>query len=305
MRARRRLHAGDTLSLIVNPATRRNAQAVVSAIEAAASPGVRVDVRVTDTAGDAVRLARDAAREASMVVAVGGDGTVADVACGLFGTEVSLGIIPAGSTNITAAELGIPRNWRNAIRIIFDDFQDVPVDLGRCGDRAFLHMAGAGMDSRLFLRSSARLKRRAGWLAYLPAASRGLFDRPANFTLEIDGQRMEVVSPMVIVANSGSIITPSIRLHPLPRTDDGWLDVLIFTATGPMGVLRTLARLATQSLDRSSHLRHVRAKNVEMVSDPALPVQLDGDVVAVTPVSFSISPGGVRVVVPFVAERHS
>ncbi|MDQ3045776.1 MAG: hypothetical protein M3R06_11610, partial [Chloroflexota bacterium] len=207
-------------------------------------------------------------------------------------------IIPAGSTNIIAAELGIPRNWREAVRMLFDDYQEVEVDLGRCGDRAFLHMAGAGMDSRLFARTSARLKRHVGWLAYLAAASRGLFDRPANIILELDGQRLEIASSLVIVANGGSIITPSLRLHSKPRTDDGWFDVLILTAKGPIGMARTLARFATQSMDLSPCLLHFQARNVTMFADPALPVQLDGDVVATTPATFSICPGGARLVVP-------
>ena len=288
---------------MVNPATRRNAATIVALLQRSTPTRIDLDVRLTTAAGEAIDLARAAAPDADLVVAVGGDGTVADVATALHGTGVPLGIIPAGSTNIVARELGIPTNAGAAITLLLGPHRRRTIDLGVCGERRFLHMAGAGLDSRLFAAANPALKRRVGWLAYLPPAVRGLRLPPARFTIRADEVTTEVVSPLVLVANGGSIIAPGLRLYPGIRKDDGLLDVLIFTGTGPAPITRTLGRLATRGLDRSPFVLRFQAQEIELTADPALPVQLDGDVVEQTPLAFGIAPAALQVVVPVVRGR--
>ena len=261
--------------------------------------GLSGEARFSERPGHLADLAREAADAgADLVVAVGGDGTVADVATGIRGSGVPLGIVPAGSTNIIARELGIPRRPLAAAALLFGAHRLVTLDVGRCGDRSFLHMAGAGLDSRFFARTNPALKRRVGWLAYVPPAAGALRLPPARFTIRADGKVMEVTSSLVLVANGASIVSPSVRLHPATRADDGWLDVLVFTATGPLPIARTLGRLATLSLARSPFLLRLKARRVELQSDPPLPIELDGDVVARTPATFGIEPAALRVVAP-------
>lgn len=283
---------------IVNPSARGQLATLIATLEDAAPAGVELDVRLTTEAGEAVALARAAGDIAAIVIAVGGDGTVAEVATGLAGTAAALGIVPAGSTNITALELGIPARAERAAALIFGTHQVRSIDAGRCGERRFLHIAGAGLDSHFFARTSPALKQRIGWLAYLPAAAAALLQPPGRFVIEVDGQSLTVRSPLVLVANGGSIVSPMIRLHPDVRSDDGWLDVLVFTATEPWSIGRTIWGLATRSLDRSPFVVHLRGRTVRLASEPILPVQLDGDVVTRTPTEFTIEPGAVRVIVP-------
>jgi diacylglycerol kinase family enzyme len=186
-----------------------------------------------------------------------------------------------------------------AAALLFGPHEVRRIDAGRCGDRRFLHMAGAGLDSRFFERTSRGLKRRIGWLAYLPAATLALRHPPARFTIEVDGQSMTVTSPLVLVANGGSVIAPVMRLHPDVRVDDGWLDVLIFTATDPAAIARTVLRFLTGSLARSPFVVHRRGHQVHLSTEPDLPVQLDGDVVTRTPVTFTVEPLGIGVIAPF------
>ncbi len=287
--------------VIANPATRRGPTRLIGAIQASAPPEVEFDIRLTSWPGEGVVLARDAGSVADVVVAVGGDGTVADVATGLRGTGIPLAIVPGGSTNITARELGIPTDPRSAAALIFGRHRLAALDVGRCGDRSFLHMAGAGLDSRFFERTDPALKRRVGWLAYLPAAALALRTPPSRFTIDVDGWTMTVVSHLVLVANGGSIINPRLRLLPAIRSDDGWLDVLIFTATGRRPIARTLGRLASRTLRRSPFIVSIRARRVALDADPALAVQLDGDVVSRTPVTFEIEPAALDVIAPL---RH-
>jgi diacylglycerol kinase family enzyme len=172
------------------------------------------------------------------------------------------------------------------------------LDIGLAGEQVFLHMAGAGLDSRLFADANPERKRQVGWLAYLPPALHDLDLPPARFTVLADGIRTDATSPLVLVANGATIINPHLAIYPGVRMDDGWLDVLIFTARGARAIWDTLARLALGSLDHSPYVTHLRARHVEMSADPALPVEVDGDVVLGTPLTISLVPAALHVIVP-------
>lgn len=294
-----------TVTVVVNPATRRDAATAVAAIRRAAPADT--DLRFVETRGpgDAIGQTRHAARASGVVVAVGGDGTVADVATGLRGSGVPLGIVPAGSTNIIARELKIPTDPLAAAALLFGHHRLARRDLGICGDRVFLHMAGAGFDSRFFDGTDPRLKRRVGWVAYVPAAARSLRMPPVRFSIVVDDQRIEVTSALVVVANGGSIISPRLRLNPLIRSDDGLLDLLIFTATGAVPLARTLASLLSLRLHQSPYVVRIPARTVEMTAHPPLAVQLDGDVVDRTPVRFTIDPAAIDIVAPLPADESA
>lgn len=286
------------VSVIVNPATRRAAGDIAAIVHAVAPADVNVDVRFTTSSGEAKSLARSAAATADLVVAVGGDGTVAEIATGILGSGIPLGIIPTGSTNIVARELGISTVPRDAAALLFGAHRLANIDIGRYDDRVFLHMAGAGFDSRFFSRTNRDLKRRVGWAAYVPAAVSSLRLPPSRFTIVADGRRSTLTSPLVLVANGRSIITPSLSLHSQIRYDDGWFDVLAFTATTPSDIASTLARLATMTLEESPFLFVTRAQTVTIDADPPLPIELDGDVLDTTPATFQIEPGALDIVAP-------
>ncbi len=283
---------------IVNPATRRNPEPIVALLRDLAPPGTVVDVWQTTGAGTTREIAARALPGATLMVAVGGDGTVAAVASAIDGSGIPLGIVPAGSTNIIARELGIPTGARAAVALLYGEHRHHHLDLGICGEQRFLHMAGAGFDSRLFAATNPGLKRRAGWLAYLPAGARNLVKAPVRFTIRADETTVEVVSPLVLVANGGSVIAPGLTLYPGIRKDDGMLDVLIFTPRGPFQVLRTLGRAATRGLAHSPFVLRIPARRVEISADPPIPIQLDGDIATMTPAVFEIRPRALHVVAP-------
>jgi diacylglycerol kinase (ATP) len=260
----------------------------------------RVDLSLTIvySSAEATSAAREMARNADVVVAVGGDGTVADVATGILGSGVTLGIVPAGSTNITARSLGIPANPRAAIGLLLRPESTIEIDVGISEDRCFLNMGGAGFDAELFRTASPIWKKRLGWLAYLPAAAAALRLNPSSVMVTCDAERIEVASPLVLVANGGAAVAPTFKLHPHISSDDGWLDVLVFTATTPSQVAATLGQLGSQRLDRSPYVIWRRTRAVTIEAEPALDVELDGDVCGVTPREFCVKPAALRVVVP-------
>lgn len=289
---------GQRVVVIVNPVTKGNVERIVRQLRIAAPEEVQLDIRWTEHAEHGGALAYSLRDEAAIMVAVGGDGTVAEVAAAIRGTNTLLGIIPGGSTNIIARELGIPVHVDRAIALLFNEHTVRTLDVGLCGGRAFLHMAGAGFDSELLDLTSSDLKRKVGWVAYLPAAVTALRTLPVRYTIRTPDTEINVVSPLVLIANGGSIIHPRIRLHSGIRKDDGLLDVLVITATTPVELARVLGRLATMNLERSPYLIHLKTTEVSVSTAHAVPVELDGDVVTQTPVTFTIDPAAIHVITP-------
>jgi diacylglycerol kinase (ATP) len=290
--------SGQTLLVVVNPATRKHADRIVAAVCRHAPPDVELDIQYTSRDHPVSELIAPRLADAAAVIACGGDGTVAAVVTGLGQADVPVGIVPAGSTNIVARENRIPLHPDAAARLIFGPHRLVRMDVGTSGERRFLHMAGAGIDSRLFAATNTALKRRLGWPAYLPAAVRNLLTRPSYFELTIDGTSVHVKSPLVIVANGAAVIRPSLPIYPDLHRDDGLLDVIAFTPSGPIQVGRTLFRFASRSLHHSPYVIRIQGRDISMVTDPPIPYQLDGDVVGVTPATFGVLPGAVRLIVP-------
>ncbi|HYJ12627.1 MAG TPA: diacylglycerol kinase family protein [Thermomicrobiales bacterium] len=288
-----------SVAVIVNPATHGNVQRVLEILQAEAPHGTRLEVFMTEHAGHASELATSQAAWADVLVAVGGDGTVGEVAGVARVTNKVLGIIPGGSTNIIARELGIPTNVQQAVRLMFHSQGRISLDAGICGDRTFLHMAGMGIDSLLFELADANLKRKVGWMAYLPAAMKALTRPMATYTIRTAERDMvNVKSPLVLIANGRSIIAPQFRLDSRIRFDDGKLDVAVVTATRPDEIARVLARLATRQLFDSPLVEWFTTTEITVEADPPMAVQLDGDVALHTPISISIAPGAVTIIVP-------
>lgn len=296
---------GQRVVVIVNPVTRGNVERIVRQLRIAAPTGVELDVRWTEYAEHGGELAYSLREDAAIMVAVGGDGTVAEVAAAIRGTGTLLGIIPGGSTNIIARELRIPAQADRAIALLFNEHAVRTLDVGLCGTRAFLHMAGAGFDSELLDLTNSELKRKIGWMAYLPAAVTALRTLPVQYTIRTPDTEIQVVSPLVLIANGGSIIHPRFRLHSGIRKDDGLLDVLVITATTPVELARVLGRMATMNLERSPYLIHLKTTEVSVSATTPVPVELDGDVVTQTPATFVIDPGAIKIITPVTVPASS
>jgi diacylglycerol kinase family enzyme len=159
-------------------------------------------------------------------------------------------------------------------------------------------MAGTGLDAALFAATSPALKRHLGWFAYVPAAVAALRLPPSDIRITADSAFLEARSSLVLIANGGSAIAPEYLIYPGIAVDDGWLDVITFTASTPAQIAATLGHAGMQQLDRSPHVSHIRARTVEIEAVPPLPVELDGDPRGTTPRQFSIVPSGLQVVTP-------
>ncbi len=291
--------SGKTILVVANPLMRGDPQRVITALRRYAPPDVELEIRWTTPSRDLRPLIADCLAHVAAVIACGGDGTVADVVTALEGFDhLPVGIIPRGSTNVVARENGIPLDVEPAARLIFGEHAIAKLDVGYCLGRRFLHMGGAGLDSRLFCSTHPGLKRRIGWLAYLIAGAQNLFAPPALFTISTELQTIHLRSLLVLVANGAAIVRPSFPVYPGLRRDDGLLDVIAFTATTPWPIVRTIARFVTRRLAGSGDIVHVQCQRVEIAADPPLPVELDGDVVGFTPATVTVQPGKLNLIVP-------
>ena len=191
-------------------------------------------------------MAQDAVEAGcDVVIAVGGDGTVRAVAESLAGTEVALGIVPQGTGNLLARNLGVPLNGLTPALERVRDATPQHIDLGWVEfdgqTRAFAVMVGFGIDAQMLVETDDDLKSRAGWLAYVEAMGRALAGTEmTDITVTIDDRDpQEVRGHTMLIGNCG-MLQGGIRLLPDAQLDDGLLDILLVSSEGPLQWLDTV-----------------------------------------------------------------
>lgn len=261
-----------------------------------ARKGVEASLVAPGSASEATAAARATAeRGEDILFVVGGDGSVRDAALGLAGSETALAAVPAGTVNIWAREAGIPQGIRAAIDAHLDG-QSVHMDLGRAGEHCFLLMAGIGWDAAVTSRVNPRLKRATGDIAYMAQAAwmaPGLRTRRSRWaTPEV---AFEDDLAWMVLGNT-RLYGGKVHLTPGAVIDDGQLDVIAFCPHGFGETLRLARKVAFGRRD-DPRIVHLRTPELA-VETPGLAVQLDGDYVGETPMTFSADPGALLVSVP-------
>lgn len=292
--------APRTVLAIVNPSTgRRPVDSVIDPLRREADVrGISLRVVETTPDGGASDLASTVDGEVDTIVAVGGDGTVSDVVVGLLGRPVALAIVPIGSTNMIAKELGIPQRPDDAARVALGAGTTRAVDVALAGDRAIVHMAGAGFDAAMMRDTSSRWKRRIRWLAYVPAGLKNLKYPRFEFSGAIDGEPLNGTARLLLVAIGGSIIHPKLQLgHGIDRSDR-LIDLLIFDPPSAFGVLATLWWIITRRPDRCRWVLHHRGTHIKLASPTDVPFEIDGDFAGSLPVEITLYEEPLRVRVP-------
>jgi YegS/Rv2252/BmrU family lipid kinase len=257
-----------------------------------------IEFRFSTYAGEERVLAEAAAKEVDLVIAVGGDGTVAHVAAGIMNSDVDMAIIPNGSTNVVARGLGIPGDPFRAARALQKDMAPRWIDVGVSGDRVILHMAGSGLDSLMFRDTNRSMKRFFAWLAYVPPAVKNLGIRPWRYTITADGQTIETYARMVLVANGSFVVNPRFKVGRNIRIDDGYLDLLIFRPPNVVASLSLAAWIVLGRAHRSRYVYQTRAKSLKIDSVPPAPVEFDGDYVGETPFEVEVRPRAIHIMAP-------
>jgi diacylglycerol kinase (ATP) len=262
----------------------------------AAQQRQRVEIFVTEATGHARELAAAAVGDgARLVVAWGGDGTINEVASELAFGDVPLGIIPAGSGNGLARELGIDPRPQRALA---DAFDATPrrIDVGEVEGRLFVNIAGIGVDA--FVASRFSLARRRGFLGYINITVRALATYvPTTYRMTSGAACVTARALLVTIANSAQFGNGA-RIAPGARLDDGLLDLVVVEERWRMATLAQLPRLFTGTADRIRGCTRQQIREVTIEADEPMTFHVDGEpVVGGTRVHARVHPAALRVAV--------
>ncbi len=258
----------------------------------------RLALYATNHAGEARDLAaRFAAAGEPVVIAAGGDGTLNEVVSGLTGSKTLLGVLPAGTMNVFAREMGIPfDSLERAFAVIERGFvQDV--DLFEANGSPFVQMAGVGFDARVIEQTTWESKKLLGPLAYLLAAVKVLGESPPK--LEVicaDGRREEGVA---VLAGNGALYGGQFKFFRNANNRDSKLDVLVYKEAGYRMVLDSLRGLATGGIELMASTSCFQTEEFTVRADREVPVEVDGEWIGrFSEVRFVESANRLRVIAP-------
>jgi YegS/Rv2252/BmrU family lipid kinase len=271
------------VAVIVNPISgtggrpqvaRARQQRAEAALQAHAVEG---RVLLTEYAGHAPRLAQAALADGvSQIIAWGGDGTINEVASELIFRDVTLGIIPSGSGNGLARELGIPFDPAAAFAVAFGG-RDLVIDAGELDGRLFFNIAGLGLDARVAHEFASNGLVRRGFLRYLTIATRELFAFTADeHTILADGRLQRTRALLIALAN-GRQYGNGARIAPLARIDDGRLDVVIVEQRPPLTALLQAPMLFAGRVAALPGVTMTTATEVEITSARSVVYHVDGE----------------------------
>ena len=309
-----------TIHVIINPAAGNNEPVLNTINDVFAQYDIQWKALVTHGPGDATELARQAVADGcDLVASYGGDGTLMEIVNGLMGAKMPIGILPGGTGNTVAAELGIPLNLGDALRLLATSEARRRLDVGEINGRYFLLRAytGIGDDHN----ASRELKDRLGVLAYPISGLRFLKEHPpATFRLTVDDQLIEETGIMCYVNNVAYSRSPKlqdwlertfldVKVHagdepepaaaPLLQTidpTDGLLDIVLLSQD-PF-TLQAFKSMVVRSGDAQATVHFIQGKHIRIEADPPQGLWIDGEECGTTPADIQIVPAAIEVVVP-------
>lgn len=255
------------------------------------------DIAFTKEAGHATQLAKEAVeQDYYAVIAVGGDGSVNEVAQALVGQKTKLGILPGGSGNGFAMHLGLGRNIKKAIQIL-NKAESITIDTAKLNNRLFINLGGVGFDALVAYKTKKSTLR--GLWAYTKFAVLEAWRYPIQkYTLHIDNQSIEEECLVIEVANA-QMFGYNFVIAPQAKLNDGYLDVLLVKKAPKWRYLLSLWRFFNNSFHKSSLVHTFKGKKIQIVGKTPMPVHIDGEgYYENTELCFSINPLSLNILAP-------
>ena len=293
-------NAGRAMIVVFNPvAGLRRASLLWRVLDVLVANGVRIELAETHRPGHAEALAREAVcRGAPMVVAAGGDGTIAEVANGLLGSPTRLGVIPLGTANVVAHEMSLPFEPRAvAAALAFGRTRPLWPGVARGAEtsRLFVQMLGVGFDAQIVHQLPVSLKRAFGRSAYALQTLRELAFYPFKpIRVRLDGKETQAAS---VIVSKGRLYGGRFTLAPDACSSEPGFSVALFDHSGALPALLYGAALPFDLLSHAPGIRHVRARRIDFIGNEAIPVQADGDRAGSTPITVTDAAAAIQVVV--------
>ena len=279
--------------LICNPVAGNGASktALTALTRALDAANAEYEVRLTEYPQHATNLARASVGSYDCIVAVGGDGTVHEVALGLIGTQQPMGIVPCGTGNDFVRPTAIPADPAQAADVLLHG-QTVPIDTGLVNGEPFVNVAGFGFDVDVLDQVEFYKKRiKNGSLAYLMGLLRSI-TKPTlrKATITVDGGEPFEKDVLLIAAGNGTDFGAGMKVTPLADFRDGLLDVCIIHDTKFPKLLAVLPKFLKGQHIGSKYVTYTKARTVTAVCEPASRLDIDGERENSTPVTFEIRP---------------
>jgi diacylglycerol kinase (ATP) len=254
-------------------------------------------VRTTQSPGEGEALARYAVDEGfEKIVAAGGDGTINEVVNGLADSSAMLGLLPIGTVNVFATELGLPTHDLQLCWDIIRGDQTRVVDLPSANGKYFVQLAGVGLDAQAVKETSLAFKRSFGPLSYLISAAQIAARQPPRLLVESEN-RPDIEGSFVLIGNGRHYGGP-FPFFKHAVIDDGLLDVVAFKQLGYLEIIKYLQDVFFSSEIRLPEVEYFQTRRLRISSDQEVPVELDGELVGSCPVEFEAREKRLRVLVP-------
>jgi diacylglycerol kinase (ATP) len=228
----------------------------------------------------------------------GGDGTVQRAIDALAGRPVTIAILPAGTANLLASNLGLPEDLEGCVRIGLHGARR-SLDVGKVNGEHFAVMAGAGLDAMMIRDTDSGLKDTVGRIAYVWTGAKNLRLKPVKMTIDVDGQPwFRDAAGCVLVGNVGDVLG-GLSVFPEATPDDGRLDIGVVTAEGAWEWARTLSRAVVGDVSASPFVQTTTGRSFDVRMKDPMPYELDGgDRKKTRRLKIKVKPGAISVCVP-------
>jgi len=286
--------------VIVNPISggKKNKQKIIDYLQACLNQsGMVVDTMITERRGHATQLANQASeKQMDLVVAMGGDGTMNEVATGLVGRKTVMAMIPLGSGNGLARSLGIPLHFHDAVDLIREG-NITAIDVGRVNEHYFFLLAGIGFDAAVGKRFDEHHSR--GPIPYFYLSMQEFLNyKPKKIKLQVDDHYLEIEPFMVTVAN-GRQFGNNAFVAPQAKLNDGKLNVSILHQLKLHHLPTFLPKVFNGTIDKFSHAEFYTAEKITLERTEHDFINIDGEpVFEAAQITFRIIPGALRMVTP-------
>jgi diacylglycerol kinase (ATP) len=265
-------------------------------LDSLSSYGIKVEAVATTQPNEASVLAQNAVSSRSdLIIACGGDGTINEVVCGMAGSQVPLLVIPAGTANVLAKEIGLSRDWMKSVELVRTGVVR-RISLGRVNQRRFILMAGIGVDAGIIAALNYGLKRKLGeasfWIAGFGQLLRYHF---APFDLVINGKGYSAT--FAIISKAKNYGGPFQITSQADLFSDQF-DICLFQSRSRWRYLSYLWHVAVGKHLSLPDVQYLKAKTVEALGDSNIQFQVDGELAGTLPQKFSVEPNALSLMVP-------
>ena len=296
-----------TAIIIANPTSgsyTQNKHQIEETVAYLQEAGWQAELRLTQAAGDAKKIAREAVEQhISVVVAVGGDGTINEVIQELANSDTALGVLPSGTVNVWARETGIPLENEKAREILVHG-RTRTIDLGQTDERYFLLMAGIGLDGEVTNAVEKKSVKRFGVLGYFFVGAWLGLGYPSFRAVVQTGERTFRVTAVQIIIGNTQLYAGAIKYTWQAKCDDGLLDVCIVRKQNTFGRLAIARDFLLRREQRRNWVQYETCKDIKIRTRRRVAMQIDGDAAGKTqsrnfpPTDFHVAPDALKVIVP-------